>query len=106
MTKTFDEIMKVLDEDGTISDGQAQALIDTHGPITPEEKRKIAAALRMQSASGPRVPDEGESEAGEAPAAVTFEDYLLALSVLDSSDTTELEKQDAQRVKDAYENQS
>jgi hypothetical protein len=105
MTKTFDEIANVLDEDGTISDERAQALIDAHGPMTSDEKKQLAVMLRMKSALRPPEPGQDESEVVGEPAAVTLEDYIQALSVLDSSDASEHEKQEAQRVKDAYENE-
>lgn len=105
MTKTFDEIVNVLEEDGAISDERAQALIEAHGPMTSDEKKQIAVMLRMKSALRSLEPDRSESEAVDEPAAVTLEDYIQALSVLDSSDASEHEKQEAQRVKDAYENE-
>jgi hypothetical protein len=105
MTKTFDEIVNVLNEDGAISDERAQALIDAHGPMTPEEKKQIAVMMRMKSALRPRAPDQAEAGAADEPTTVTLEDYIQALSVLDSSDASELEKQEAQRVKDTYESE-
>jgi hypothetical protein len=105
MTKTFDEIVNILDKDGAISDERAQALIDAHGPMTSDEKKQIAVMLRMKSALRPPEPAQGESEMVDEPAAVTLEDYIQALSVLDSSDASEHEKQEARRVKDAYESE-
>jgi hypothetical protein len=106
MTQAFDEIMKRLESTGAVSDEEAQKLIAEHGPLTNEEKQRLAEALKEAGSKGedktagekPPEPDAG------AEAEVTMEEYLAALATLDSSDVTDEEKARATRVKERFEN--
>ncbi len=109
MSRTFDELMKVLEEKGEIPDEQARAIIAEHGPLSDDEKKQIAAAIRMKKAltgQGTAQPSAAEtSKLGEEAAEVSIDDYLQALSVLDSSDSSEEEKQQARRIVERFESQ-
>ncbi len=108
MSRTFDELMKVLEEKGEIPDEQARAIIAEHGPLSDEEKKQIAAAIRMKKAltakSAPS-PAAAPQPAGEQAAEVSMDDYLQALSILDSSEASEEEKQQARRIVERFESQ-
>jgi hypothetical protein len=106
MTQAFDEIMKKLEANGTITNEEAEKLIAEHGPLTNEEKKRLAEALKKAGSKGepesagekPPEPDAGEG------AEVTMEEYLAALATLDSSDVTDEEKAHAIWIKDRFEN--
>lgn len=72
MTKTFDEMMKLLEEKGGIADEEGAKLIKEHGALTDDEKKDLAAAIRMRKAltkpaEAPK-PAEGEKKDGAADA--------------------------------------
>lgn len=110
MSRTFDELMKVLEEKGEIPDEQARAIIAEHGPLSEDEKKQIAAAIRMKKAltgqktAQPSAAEASKPTSGEAEE-VSMDDYLHALSVLDSSDSSEEEKQQARRIVERFESQ-
>jgi hypothetical protein len=121
MTQTYDEMMKVLDEKGTIAEEDGAKLIKEHGPLTDEEKKNLAAAIKMKKAltkpaeakakdgdkpnekkeekKDEKLADEKKEEADE----VSMDDYLQALSVLDSEDASKEDKEKAQKNKDKFE---
>lgn len=141
MSKTFDEMMKLLEEKGGIAEEEGAKLIKEHGPLTDDEKKDLAAAIRMRKAltkpaEAPK-PAEGEKKDGtteadkkdEKPAEgekkddkpagdakpseekkdeaseATMDDYLQALSVLDSDDASKEDKEKAEKVKEKFESQ-
>ena len=97
MSKAFDEIMKVIQEKGEIPDEKAKEIIKEHGALSDDEKKQIAAAIKMKKA----LSDEGGKDIGD----VSMEDYINALSVLDSDAATEEDKKKAQAIKDKFESQ-
>jgi len=121
MSKSFDEIMKVIEETGGIPDDKAKAIITEHGPLEADEKKQIATTIKMRKQlqgsaaqkkdDKPDTAKEGEdkpeAEAKEADKKadneVTMDDYIQALSVLDAEDSTEDEKKKAQAVKEKFE---
>ncbi len=128
MTKTFDEMMKVLEEKGAISEEDGKKLIEAHGPLTDDEKKDLAAAIKMKRAlskpaagvaEGEKQDDKPDSKPAEgekqdekpaaAPAApaeeVSMDDYLQALSVLDSEAATKEDKEKAEKIKAKFESQ-
>lgn len=113
MSKTFDELMKVLEEKGEIPDDTAKKLIEEHGPLSDEEKKQIAAAIKMKKAlTGDEKKEEAKGEDKDAEedkdqkdAEVTMDDYLQALSVLDSEDAGDDEKEQAKKVREQFESQ-
>jgi hypothetical protein len=96
MTKAFDEIMKIIGEKGEIPDEKAKEIITEHGALTADEKKEVAAAIRMKKAlTGKEQPTSGDE--------ITLEDYMAALSVLDSDGASEEDRKKAQQVKDKFE---
>lgn len=117
MSKTYDEMMKLLDEKGSIPDEEAAKLIKESGPLDEEEKKKIAAAIKMSKVLNKGDDkDKDAKKADEAQAKeekkdkpsdgeVTMDDYLQALSVLDSDEASKEDKEKAQKAKDKFESQ-
>lgn len=126
MSKTYDAMMKLLDEMGSIPDGEAARLMKEYGPLDEEEKKKIAAAIKMAKVlnkSDDKDSKKAEEDKDKKPAGedkdkskdekkdepsddeITMDDYLLALSVLDSDEAGIEEKEKAQKVKDKFESQ-
>jgi hypothetical protein len=115
MSKTFDELMKVLEEKGEIPDDVAKKLIEEHGPLSDEEKKQVAAAIKMKKAltsdekkeedKGEEKDKDAEKDKDKKDAEVTMDDYLQALSVLDSEDAGDDEKEQAKKVKEQFEGQ-
>jgi hypothetical protein len=128
MSKTYDAMMKLLDEKGSIPDDEAARLIKENGPLDEEERKKVAAAIKMakalsksddkDKASKNVAEGKGEQPAGEnkneardekkdKPSGddLTMDDYLRALSVLDSDEASKEDKERAQKVKDKFESQ-
>ena len=109
MSKTYDEIMKVLEEKGAIADADAEKLIKEHGALSDEEKKNVAAAIKMKKAltsSGDKGKDKDKAkdDKGKADAdEVSMDDYLKALSVLDSDDASKEDKEKAKKAKDKFE---
>lgn len=121
MTKTYDELMKLLDEKGSIPDDEAAKLIKEHGALDDEEKKKIAAAIKMAkvlSKGSDKAQEKATEKTGEdkdkdkeekkdkpSDDEITMDDYLVALSVLDADAASKEDKEKAQRVKDKFESQ-
>ncbi|MBN1311292.1 MAG: hypothetical protein JXB30_07720 [Anaerolineae bacterium] len=121
MSKTYDALMELLEEKGSIPDEEAAKLIKEHGPLEEEEKKKIASAIKMaqtlnktgneekdKAADKKEEAQEDEGEKLEEPSddsEVSMDDYLLALSVLDSDEASKEEKEKAEKVKDKFESQ-
>jgi hypothetical protein len=124
MSKTYDAMMKLLDEKGSIPDDEAARLITESGPLDDEEKKKVAAAIKMakvlnksddkeekkaDSAKADKTAggDDARVESKDKPsdAEVTMDEYLVALSVLDSDEASKEEKEKAQKAKDKFESQ-
>jgi hypothetical protein len=125
MTQTYDEMMKVLEEKGTIAEEDGAKLIKEHGPLTDEEKKNLAAAIKMKKAltkpadakpaeparDGEKPDEKKEEKKDEKPAEekkeesdeVSMDDYLQALSVLDSDGASKEDKEKAQKAKDKFE---
>ncbi len=110
MTKTFDELMKVLDEKGEIPDETAKALITEHGALNDDEKKQMAAAIKMKKAltkpaeKKDEKPDDPKDDKAAAEE-VSMDDYLQALSVMDAEGTTEDEKKQAKAIIEKFESQ-
>lgn len=124
MSKTYDALMKLLDEKGSIPDDEAAKLIKEHGPLDEEEKKKIAEVIKMAKVLSksddqdlkkaeedkdkkPAGEDKDKDEKKDKPSddEVTMDEYLLALSVLDSDEASKEDKEKAQKVKDQFESQ-
>ena len=108
MSKTFDELMKVLEKKGVIPDEDALATIKEHGPLTDEEKKQVAAAIKMKKAltkSDDKKDDKDKKDEKKDDGEITLDDYLQALSVLDSDEATKEDKDKAQKAKDKFESQ-
>lgn|SRR5574341_1043935 len=114
MTKTFDELMKLLDEKGSIPDEDAKKLIKEHGDLADDEKKQLAAAIKMKKALTADKKDEkkeDEKKDGDQKdekkdgGEVTMDDYLQALSVLDSEEASADDKKKAEQVKAKFESQ-
>jgi hypothetical protein len=116
MSKTFDELMKVLEEKGEIPDDTAKKLIEEHGALSDEEKKQLAAAIKMKKAltkdkdeekdkadKKEEKGDEDKDKEKKDDDEVSMDDYLKALSVLDSDDASEDEKKKARQVKEKFE---
>ena len=104
MGKSFDAIMEVIQKEGKIGDDKAKEIITEHGPITDEEKKQIASAIKMKKAleskeDTKKDKDEKEEDKDE----VSMDDYIQALSVLDSDGASEEDKKQAQEIKDKFE---
>ena len=115
MTKTFDEMMKILEEKGTIAEDEGTKLIKEHGALTDEEKKDLAAAIKMKKAltkDGEKKEEEKKdgdkkedkpAEASKESDEVSMDDYLQALSILDSEDASKDDKEKAQKIKEKFE---
>jgi hypothetical protein len=121
MSKSFDALMKILEQKGAIPDEDAAKVLKENGPLTDEEKKQVAAAIKMKKAltksddkkddkdkdakkeeKKDDKPADKDKKAGEE---VTLDDYLQALSVLDSDDSSKEDKEKAQKAKDKFESQ-
>ncbi|MBN1429890.1 MAG: hypothetical protein JXB07_16090 [Anaerolineae bacterium] len=119
MSKTYDALMKLLEDKGSIPDDEAAKLIQEHGQMDEEERKKIASAIKMAKVLGKdkdeKVQDKKNEETNKDSAEkkdeasdgdeVSMDDYLLALSVLDSDEAGKEEQEKAQKVKDKFESQ-
>jgi hypothetical protein len=110
MTKTFDALMKVLDEKGEIPDEMAKELITEHGALTDDEKKQLAAAIKMKKAltkpAGQKDEKSGDRKDDKAAVEdVSMDYYLQALSVMDAEGATEDEKKQAKAVIEKFESQ-
>jgi hypothetical protein len=120
MTQTYDEMMKILEEKGSIAEEDGAKLIKEHGPLTDEEKKNLAAAIKMKKAlTKPAEVKKEEAKDGDKPDEkkeekpadkkkeetdeISMDDYLQALSVLDSEDASKEDKEKAQKAKDKFE---
>ncbi len=103
MSKTFDELMKILNDQGEIPDEKAKAIIAEHGPLSEEEKKQLAAAIKMKKALTKKDDQKKEDKPGDGE--VSMDDYIQALSVLDSEAATAEEKEKAKKVIDKFESQ-
>ena len=119
MGKAFDELMKLLDEKGEIPDAEAKKIIEEHGVLSDEEKKQMAAAIKMKKAltekkddKKPEAKDGGKADADkkddkksddDVPDEVSMEDYIQALSILDSEDASAEEKAQAEKIKEKFE---
>jgi len=102
MSKSFDEIMKVLESKGEVPEEDAKKILAEHGALADDEKKQLAAAIRMKKAlKGDKPGDGAKAEGGE----VTMDDYLQALSTLDSTDASKEEKEKAEKVREKFESQ-
>ncbi|NDJ54693.1 MAG: hypothetical protein GYB68_16620 [Chloroflexi bacterium] len=101
MSKTFDELMKVLDEKGKIEDEVAKKIIEEHGALSDEEKKQLASAIKMKKALTESKDDADKKDDGE----VGMDDYLAALSVMDSDDASEEDKKKAKEAIEKFESQ-
>jgi hypothetical protein len=108
MTKSYDEIMKLLEEKGQVPESDAKKIMEEHGALEDEEKKKIAAAIKMKKVLSKSKDDKKDSEKKEDKKEgdeVSFDDYLQALSTLDSDDASEEDKKKAKANKEKYESQ-
>lgn len=118
MSKTYDELMKLLEEKGEIPDADAKKIIEANGPLTDDEKKSMAAAIKMRKMlDEDKKADKGKDDKAKADDAkpddkkpdtkqdeeVSMEDYINALSILDSTDASEEEKKAAEKVKEKFE---
>lgn len=122
MSKSFDALMKILEQKGSIPDEDAKAAIKENGPLSEEEKKQVAAAIKMKKAltkSDDKKDEKKDDKADDKdkkddkpadkdkkePEEVTLDDYLQALSVLDTDGASKEDKEKAQKVKDKFESQ-
>lgn len=108
MSKSFDELMKILEQKGTIPDEDALKTIKDNGPLTDEEKKQVAAAIKMKKAltkSDDKKDDKDKKDEKKDDGEATLDDYLQALSVLDSDAASKEDKDKATKVKDKFESQ-
>ena len=105
MSKTFDELMKVLEQKGAIPDEDALKTIKEHGPLSDEEKKQVAAAIKMKKALTTKSDDKKDDKDKKDDGEVTLDDYLQAHSVLDSDAASKEDKDKAQKAKDKFESQ-
>ena len=111
MSKTLDELMKVLDEKGEIPDETAKTLIKEHGDLSADEKKELAAAIKMKKAltkdkdkKDDDKKDDGKKDDGKKDDdEVSMDDYLEALSILDSDDASKEDKEKAKKTKEKFE---
>jgi len=104
MSKTFDELMKVLDAKGDIPTDDAGKAIKEHGPLTDDEKKQLAAAIKVKKALT-QGSDKDKKDDNKDKDEVTLDDYMNALSVLDSSEASKEDKEKALKAKDKFESQ-
>ncbi len=108
MSKTFDELMKILEAKGEIPTAEAEKVIKEHGALSEDEKKQVAAAIKMNKAltkpDDKDKKDEKQDDKGKSDEA-TLDDYMQALSVLDATDASKEDKEKAQKVKDKFESQ-
>jgi hypothetical protein len=97
MGKSFDAIMEIVQKEGKIDDDKAKEIIAEHGPLSDDEKKQVASAIKMKKALEGK--DEGKKDADE----VSMDDYIRALSVLDSEGASEEEKKKAEEIKAKFE---
>nr|MBN1228682.1 hypothetical protein [Anaerolineae bacterium] len=102
MSKSFDAIMKIIEETGSIPDEKAKAIIDANGPLEGDERKQIASAIKMKRALESKEGEPGKADESSADE-VSMDDYLQALSVLDSDEASGEEKKKAQQIKDKFE---
>ena len=117
MSKTFDALMKILDQKGSIPDEDAVKAIKDNGPLSEDEKKQVAAAIKMKKAltksddkkdnkdKNTDKKDDMAAEKEKKADDIAFDDYLQALSVLDSDAAGKEDKGKAQKVKDKFESQ-
>lgn len=116
MSKTFDELMKILEEKGTLSEEDGKKTIAEHGALTDDEKKDLAAAIKMRKAlADQKAPKDGDKKPEGAEAEkktdeskkeeVSMDEYLQALSVLDSDSASAEDKEKAKKTKEQFESQ-
>ena len=110
MSKSFDELLKVLETKGDIPTADAEKIIKEHGVLSDDEKKQVAAAIKMKKAlTKPADKDKKDEKKDEKDKAksdeVTFDDYMQALSTLDADGASKEDKDKAQKVKDKFESQ-
>jgi len=108
MSKTFDELMKVLDVKGDIPKEDAEKLIKEHGALSEDEKHQLAAAIKVKKAltKGSDADKTVDKKDGDkAKDEVTLDDYMQALSVIDSAEASKEDMEKAQKAKDKFESQ-
>jgi DNA-directed RNA polymerase subunit H (RpoH/RPB5) len=104
MSKTYDELLKILDEKGEIPDETAKSIIKEHGALSDEEKKSVAAAIKMKKALTPKDNKKDDKKEDKKDSEeVSMDDYLKALSVLDSEGASKEDKAKAQKAKDTFE---
>lgn len=108
MSKTFDELLKVLETKGDIPTADAEKIIKEHGALSEEEKHQVAAAIKMKKAltkaDDKDKKDEKKDDKGKGEE-VTLDDYMQALSTLDAAEASKEDKDKAQKIKDKFESQ-
>jgi hypothetical protein len=97
MGKSFDAIMEVIQKEGKVDDDKAKAIITEHGPLSDDEKKQVASAIRMKKAL------EGKDDEKKDKEEVSMDDYIEALSVLDSEGASEEDKKKAEEIKAKFE---
>ncbi len=97
MGKSFDAIMEIVQKEGKIDDDKAKEIIAEHGPLSDEEKKQVASAIKMKKAL------EGKEEDKKSGDEVSMDDYIQALSVLDSEGASEEDKKKAEEIKAKFE---
>ena len=106
MSKSFDELLKVLETKCEIPTAEAEKIIKEHGALSDEEKKQVAAAIKMKKAltksdDKDKRDDKDKGKSDE----VTFDDYMQALSTLDADGASKEDKDKAQKAKDKFESQ-
>jgi hypothetical protein len=106
MSKSFDELLKVLETKGEIPTTEAEKIIKEHGALSDEEKKQVAAAIKMKKAltKSDDKDKKDDNDKGKSDE-VTFDDYMQALSTLDADGASKEDKDKAQKIKDKFESQ-
>ncbi len=106
MSKTYDELMKLLEDKGEIPDEEAKKIIKEHGALEDEEKKQVAAAIKMKKALTKDDKKDGDKDKKDGDSdEVTMDDYLKALSDVDSEDASEEDKKKAKAIIEKFESQ-
>jgi hypothetical protein len=111
MSKSFDELLKLLEEKKTLSREDVEKVTKEHGDLSDEEKTKLAARAKELEKEAKEKEEKKEEEKKEEKKdakgeEVSMDEYLQALSVMDSDDESEEAKAKAKKVIEAFESQS
>lgn len=89
MTKTFDELRKLLKEKGKLTPEDVEKAVKEHGELTEEEKVSLAA--------------EAHAAERKAEQQVTVEQYIEATKTLEDAEEGSPEYKKAKEIVEAFE---